>query len=135
MEYLLHHIGIAVKNITKSYKYYEAAFGYKNECEVYCQDENLHAMFIKNRNWERIELIEKIDENRASPIDSILKCRGGGIYHHCYEVNNLTEVCHELRTQGFLTLKRAEYAAQGFKCIYLIAPDNQLIELLQYQHD
>lgn len=131
MKYTLHHIGIAVKKANLCIKYYEECFGYIKETEIYDTTQNLHAIYIINSD-SRIELLEKIDYAKKSPIDYILKLRGGGIYHHCYQVQDLENAYKELEKRGFYKLVKKKFIYENFICRFLLTPDNQVVELLQY---
>ena len=49
-----------------------------------------------------IELICDIDEN--GPTNRIISKLGTGLYHICYEVDNLEEIMEKLREKGFLLM-------------------------------
>lgn len=130
MEFKLHHIGIATKNINKSKKYYIELLGYTEDKKIIDEKQNLRALFLKKNDIE-IELLEKIDINTNSPIDNILKTLDGGIHHHCYEVKNINDMLDELSKCGFVKITKKMHTYNEFQTAFFITPDNLLIELLE----
>ncbi|WP_295067022.1 VOC family protein [Ruminococcus sp.] len=104
------HIGYLCKDIKKSIELF-LALGYEQESEVYednvsdgdSKPRNVYICFLRNEGT-RIELVSPIDE--ASDVYSTLKRQGEGPYHVCYQVQNLEDSIQELKTSGWMVLKR-----------------------------
>lgn len=127
----IHHIGCAVSSIEKATKYYTENIGYvlyKNTF-VY-EEENIQVAFLK-KGEILLELIEKKDKTKPSPIDKIIAVLGGGVYHECYLVNGLEEVINQLRKDGFVKLRKKNMQYENMVACYMITPDNHLIEFIE----
>ncbi|MBU5317321.1 VOC family protein [Clostridium bornimense] len=128
--YNLHHIGCAVRDIEKAKKYYIDFLGY-NLCGTIEENEiNLKACFLWKDN-HYLELVESIDKSKKSIIDKVVRILGGGVYHQCYEVENLKMAIREFEEKGFVRYQRKFNENQYMRYIYMITPDNYLIELLE----
>ena len=91
------HIGIAVKNIEESRKFYENILGltcYKIE-EV--PDQKVKTAFFK-LGEVKIELLEPTDPE--SPVAKFLDKRGPGFHHIAYFVENVNEALLVARARG-----------------------------------
>lgn len=130
MKFKLHHIGIAIKNIDESKKYYIELLGYNEDKIIIDKQQNLKALYL-TKDGIQMELLQKIDKNLNSPIDNILKTMGGGIHHHCYEVNNLESKLKEVSKYGFIKVNKKIHIYNEFKTAFFITPDNLLVELLE----
>jgi methylmalonyl-CoA/ethylmalonyl-CoA epimerase len=95
----INHIGIVVKNIENSIKYYENYFSYKLVVPV-CIDpiQKVRVAMLNptDQNFN-FELLEPITDD--SPITSALR-KGGGLNHVCYEVLNIEEAIVDLKKKG-----------------------------------
>ena len=56
----------------------------------------------------------------------------GGIHHLCYSVIDIEKAVKELVDKKFIKINRKEFIYPNFKTVFLITPDNGLIELLEY---
>ncbi len=130
MKFKLHHIGIAIKNIDESKKYYIELLGYNEDKIIIDKQQNLKALYL-TKDGTQMELLQKIDNNLNSPIDNILKSMGGGIHHYCYEVNNLESKLKEVSKYGFIKINKKIHIYTEFKTAFFITPDNLLVELLE----
>lgn len=130
IHYKLHHIGCAVTSIEAAKDYYINYFGYKQCFQIQSDNDNLHALFLK-KDGIYLELLKKIDKEKISPIDKILSVLGGGVYHECYQVENIEEAVIFLTEHNFIKMKKKVSVYEFFKTIYLITPDNHVVELLE----
>jgi len=78
-----------------------------------------------------IELVEPLGE--ASPLRSIIGSARGGLYHVCYEVDDLNVELTRFRSRGCLALGKPVPAAAfgGRRIVFLLTPQRDLIELLE----
>ena len=91
------HIGIAVKSIEESRKYYEEILGlecYKIE-EV--PEQKVKTAFFK-LGEVKIELLEPTDPE--SPVAKFLEKKGPGIHHIAYFVENVNEALNAAKAKG-----------------------------------
>ena len=97
---ILHHIGIATRNIQKEFEVF-SKLGYE-KCSDIFEDKIQHmkGLFIKAQNQPCLELIEGVGEQ--NPVKShILK--GNKFYHIAYETKNI-----EVDLKDFIENKKAK---------------------------
>lgn len=85
-KYKLDHIGIAVKNIDESLKFYSNALGLKLDGIEIVKDQKVKTAFLV-LGETHIELLEAIEDE--SPIAKFIGKRGEGIHHIAIKVENL----------------------------------------------
>ena len=107
-----HHIGVAVKSISRALEYYIGAFGFRKATEVLdVPSEKVRVCFIASPSGVLIELVEGVGDD--SPVAEILKQPGAGPYHLCYSVPDLDIAIEKLRQNRCFLLKRFERPAYG----------------------
>ncbi|MDR3095326.1 MAG: methylmalonyl-CoA epimerase [Bacteroidales bacterium] len=113
----IEHIGIAVKSIDESRKYYENVLGlelYKIE-EV--ADQKVKTAFFKIGET-KIELLEPTSED--STIAKFLEKKGPGIHHIAYAVDNVNDALAEVESKGVQLLdKQGRKGADGLTIGFL----------------
>lgn len=83
----IEHIGIAVKNMEESIKFYENILGLKCYSIEEVPDQKVKTAFFMV-GQTKIELLESTDPE--GPIGKFLEKKGEGIHHLAYAVSNLT---------------------------------------------
>lgn len=99
----IEHIGIAVKSIEESRKYYEEVLGlecYKIE-EV--PDQKVKTAFFMI-GQTKIELLEATDPE--STVAKFIEKRGAGVHHIAYAVDNIDEALQDAEAKGVQLLDR-----------------------------
>lgn len=113
----IEHIGIAVKSIEESRKYYENVLGlecYKIE-EV--PDQKVKTAFFMI-GQTKIELLEPTDPE--STVAKFIEKRGVGVHHIAYAVENIDEALQEAETKGLQLLdKKGRKGADGMTIGFL----------------
>jgi methylmalonyl-CoA/ethylmalonyl-CoA epimerase len=113
----IEHIGIAVKSIEESRKYYEEVLGlacYKVE-EV--ADQKVKTAFFRIGEV-KIELLEPTDPE--SPVAKFLEKKGPGIHHIAYSVENVDEALQEAEAKGIQLIdKKARKGADNMNIGFL----------------
>lgn len=111
----IHHVGVYVKNIEKSRKKYEE-LGYRVSPKVGNQEiqedyeRNIKILFMDNGIDDvMVELIERLDSEKPSPVDFILKGGAGNYsdaipYHICYEVEDIDKTVEDLRKMHYILI-------------------------------
>ena len=137
MEYVLDHVGIAVRNIDDALPFYLNVLNGVLE-DRYTSDApgvEVHVAVVKT-NDKIIELLAPTNKN--SPIARFLKQRGKGVHHMAYRVDDLDKAILEAREAGVRFLEDTQRTnIRGRRLIYLnpISTDGTLIELCSYPKD
>lgn len=124
-----HHIGVAVRSIERAAATMGRQLGAGSRSEVVHDPvQGVRVCFLPLGEL-RIELIEPAAE--PSPIDGVLK-RGMGLYHVCYEVDDLDAVLARLRAGGATIVSKPKPAAafDGRRIAFVMA-HGLMVELLE----
>ncbi|MDY6987193.1 MAG: VOC family protein [Thermodesulfobacteriota bacterium] len=126
----MHHYGLATENLERSMKVFEA-LGYEVSDPVLDPVQKVRVAFVSRKEELPIELV--CDSESGGPTTGILSRVGSGLYHVCYEVDNIEETITALRAKGFLLRhKPVEAVAYNRRRIaWLYSRDIGLIELLE----
>ena len=113
----IEHIGIAVKSIEESRKYYEEVLGlecYKIEEVV---DQKVKTAFFMI-GQTKIELLEATDPE--STIAKFIEKRGQGVHHIAYAVENVDQALQDVEAKGVQLLdKKGRKGADGMTIGFL----------------
>lgn len=93
----IEHIGIAVKNLEESIKYYENVLGLKCYSIEEVADQKVKTAFFKV-GQTKIELLESTSPD--GPIGKYIEKKGEGIHHLAFHVNNIQEALDEAKNKG-----------------------------------
>ena len=87
--------------------------------------------FVEMPGGTTIELVEP--SGPGSPLDSIIGSKRGGVYHLCYEVDDLDTELKRFRAKGCLPLGRPVNAAAfgGRRIMFLLTPERDLLEFVE----
>lgn len=125
----IHHIGTAVKNISKALRIYSLLVDTKN-----IQIEDVPADGVKIAFIEigesKIELLEPL--NSMSPVAKFLEKRGEGMHHIAIEVDNMEEKIILLKKNGVRLIDENPRRGSGGLLVAFIHPESTggvLIEL------
>ncbi len=138
LKLIFHHIGVAVPDIQKALPIYQSLFGYEVLSGPFDDPlQNVTVCFLglpNSRNSFEIELVAPLTD--GSPIKNVL-AKGGGTYHLCYSVLDLTDALAEVKAKGCLVLSEPVPAvAFGMRRIaWFLTPTRQLIELVEAESD
>ena len=83
----IEHIGIAVKNLDSSIKYYEEVLGLKCYAVEEVRDQKVKTAFFMV-GQTKIELLESTEPD--GPIGKFIEKKGEGIHHIAFAVENLS---------------------------------------------
>ncbi|MGG3521522.1 VOC family protein [Bacillus pseudomycoides] len=132
------HIGIAVRDIDSSIRFYEKVLSgtlidrYISEA-IGVESE----VAILEVNGDSIELLAPTN-NTTSPIARFIKQKGKGVHHIAYRVDNLDQALEELKQQGIRTLEHTlRINKHGRRLIYLNPADTEgtIIEYCDYPEE
>lgn len=111
------HIGIAVKNLEETLKFYEEVLGIKSVGTEIVEEQKVKVAFLPIRDTE-IELLETTEED--GPIAKFIEKRGEGIQHIAYKVDNIEKAIEELKAKGVRMIdERPRYGAGGARIAFL----------------
>ncbi|SFA85913.1 MULTISPECIES: VOC family protein [unclassified Bacillus (in: firmicutes)] len=135
MNKLLDHIGIAVRDIESSIRFYESVMNGKLIDRYVSEAKGVESeVAIIDINGERTELLAPTN-NTTSPIARFLKQKGKGVHHVAYRVDDLEAAIAELHEQGIRTLEDTlRINKHGRRLIYLNPADTEgtIIEFCDY---
>jgi len=114
---IVDHIGIAVKSIEESLKFWEAAMGIKCHGVEEVAEQKVKTAFLPLGDTE-IELLEPT--NADSPVAKFIEAKGEGIHHLAIRVENLEEALAELKAKGIRLIdEKPRCGAGGAKIAFL----------------
>ncbi len=113
----IEHIGIAVKNLEESIKYYEDIFGFKcYSIEEVKEQKVKTAFFLIGQT--KIELLESTDPE--GPIGKFIEKKGEGVHHIAFAVKGLENALTEIETKGVRLIdKTPRKGAEGLDIAFL----------------
>ncbi len=113
----LEHIGIAVKNLDESIKYYENVLGLKCYAIEEVKDQKVKTAFFMV-GQTKIELLESTDAE--GPIGKHIEKRGEGIHHIAFATKNLSGALEEVASKGIQLIdKQPRKGAEGLNIAFL----------------
>ncbi|CAK7040904.1 methylmalonyl-CoA epimerase [Tissierella sp. P1] len=125
------HIGIAVKNLDETLKFYEDILGMKCVDKEVVEEQKVKVAFLPIGDTE-VELLESTEED--GPIAKFIEKKGEGIQHIAYRVDDIEKAIEELKEKGIKMIdEKPRYGAGGAKIAFLHPKSTfgVLIELCQ----
>ncbi len=113
----IEHIGIAVKSIEESKKYYEEVLGLKCYSIEEVADQKVKTAFFKVGDT-KIELLESTAPD--GPIGKFIEKKGEGMHHLAFAVDNASEALQDVGAKGVQLIdKVSRNGAEGLKIGFL----------------
>ena len=113
----IEHIGIAVKNLEKSIKYYEGVLGLKCYSIEEVVDQKVKTAFFKV-GQTKIELLESTSPD--GPIGKYIEKKGEGIHHLAFHVNDIQKSLDEAKEKGIRVIdEKPRSGAEGLDIGFL----------------
>jgi methylmalonyl-CoA/ethylmalonyl-CoA epimerase len=113
----LEHIGIAVKNLEESIKYYEDVLGLKCYAIEEVKDQKVRTAFFMV-GQTKIELLEST--HRDGPLGKFIENKGEGIHHIAFATKNLNSALEEAASKGIMLIdKQPRKGAEGLDIAFL----------------
>ncbi len=113
----IEHIGIAVKDLETSIKYYEDVLGLKCYALEEVVDQKVKTAFFMI-GQTKIELLESTDPE--GPIGKFLEKKGEGVHHIAYAVENLADMLPKVEAKGIQLIdKTPRKGAEGLNIAFL----------------
>lgn len=113
----IEHIGIAVKNLDETIRYYEEVLGLKCYNIEEVKDQKVKTAFFKVGDT-KIELLESTDPD--GPIGKFIEKKGEGIHHLAFAVNNIEETLKNAEEKGVRLIdQKPRKGAEGLDIAFL----------------
>ena len=113
----IEHIGIAVKNLDESIKYYENVLGLKCYSIEEVADQKVKTAFFRV-GQTKIELLESTSPD--GPIGRYIEKKGEGIHHLAFHVNNLQDALDEAKNKDIRLIdEKPRKGAEGLDIAFL----------------
>ena len=125
------HIGIAVKSIQESLKFWEDTIGIKCLGVEEVVEQKVKTAFLPIKDTE-VELLEGTSDD--SPVSKFIEKKGEGIHHLAIRVDNLEGALEELKAKGVRLIDEKPRKGAGGALIAFIHPaatGGVLLELSQ----
>jgi methylmalonyl-CoA/ethylmalonyl-CoA epimerase len=127
----IEHIGIAVKNMEESIKFYEEVLGLKCYAIEEVKDQRVKTAFFM-LGQTKIELLESTDPE--GPIGKFIEKRGEGVHHLAFAAQGIEGALQSLESKGVLLIDKApRKGAEGLDIAFLHPKSTQgvLMELCE----
>jgi methylmalonyl-CoA/ethylmalonyl-CoA epimerase len=113
----IEHIGIAVKNLQESIKFYENILGLKCYAIEEVKDQRVKTAFFMV-GTTKIELLESTDPE--GPIGKFIEKKGEGIHHLAFAVKDINECLSEVESKDIQLIdKTPRKGAEGLNIAFL----------------
>lgn len=110
------HIGIAVKSLDETLKFYEGVLGLELQGTEVVEEQKVKVAFLPVGDTE-VELLESTAED--GPIAKFIEKKGEGIQHIAFRVPNIEEAIAELMEKGVKMIdEKPRYGAGGAKIAF-----------------
>lgn len=130
----LDHIGIAVKNLEESLRFYEEVLGIPCTGTEVVEEQKVKVAFLPVGDTE-VELLESTHED--GPIAKFIEKKGEGIQHLAFRVDNIEAAIEAMKAKGIKMIDETpRYGAGGAKIAFCHPKSTNgiLIELSE-RHD
>jgi len=113
----IEHIGIAVKSLDESIRFYEEVLGLQCYNIEEVKDQKVRTAFFQVGDT-KIELLESTEE--GGPIGQFIEKKGEGIHHIAYSVENIEEKLKTAEERGIRLIdKQPRKGAEGLDIAFL----------------
>lgn len=110
------HIGIAVKDLDETLKFYEEVLGMTCTGKEEVADQKVRVAFLPVGDSE-VELLESTDAE--GPIAKYIEKKGEGIQHIAFRVDNIEEAIANMKQKGIRMIdEQPRYGAGGAKIAF-----------------
>jgi methylmalonyl-CoA/ethylmalonyl-CoA epimerase len=127
----LDHVGIAVKDLQATLKFYEDTLGLKSSGIEVVEEQKVRVAFLPIGDTE-VELLESTEED--GPIAKFIAKNGEGIQHMAYKVDDIEAAIAEMKDKGVRMIdEKPRYGAGGAKIAFCHPKSTSgvLVELCQ----
>jgi methylmalonyl-CoA/ethylmalonyl-CoA epimerase len=128
-----HHVGYAVESIDQYLNdFMVPLFAPVSVSETFTDHtQQVRVCFVEMQGGTVIELVEPLGPD--SPVNDVIGSTRGGVYHLCYEVDDLDAVIKTFRKKRCMPLGAPVPAAafNNRRIVFLLTPQRDLIELVE----
>lgn len=127
----LDHVGIAVKNLDESLKFYTEILGFECQGTEIVEEQKVKVAFLPIGDTE-IELLESTSDD--GPIAKFIEKNGEGVQHLAFRVDNIEEAIQHMLDKGMQMIDQTpRYGAGGAKIAFVHPKSSNrvLVELSQ----
>jgi len=111
------HIGIAVKNLEETLKFYTEALGLELHGSETVEEQKVKVAFLPIGDTE-VELLESTTPD--GPIAKFIEKKGEGIQHIAFRVENIEEAIEYMKEKGFRMIdEKPRYGAGGARIAFM----------------
>ncbi|MBM7561917.1 methylmalonyl-CoA epimerase [Fusibacter tunisiensis] len=111
------HIGIAVKDLEESIKFYQDILGLELMGTEVVEEQKVRVAFLPVGDTE-VELLESTSED--GPIAKFIEKNGEGIQHIAFKVDNIEEAIEYMISKGMRMIdEKPRYGAGGAKIAFV----------------
>ncbi len=125
------HIGIAVKNLDETLKFYTDILGLECQGTEVVEEQKVRVAFLPIGDTE-VELLESTSED--GPIARFIEKNGEGVQHIAFKVDNIEEAIQHMLDKGMQMIDQVpRYGAGGAKIAFVHPKSSNrvLVELSQ----
>jgi len=129
------HIGIAVKNLDETLKFYEEVLGMECTGKEEVDEQKVRVAFLPVGDSE-VELLESTDPE--GPIAKYIDKKGEGIQHIAFRVDNIKQAIETMKEKGIRMIdEKPRYGAGGAKIAFCHpkSTGGVLVELSEREND
>ena len=128
-----HHVGYAVDSIDQYLEDFMAPlFAPVSVSENFADEiQQVRVCFVEMQGGTVIELVEPLEPE--SPVNDVIGSTRGGVYHLCYEVDDLDATMMSFRKKRCMPLGTPvpAIAFDNRSIVFLMTPQRDLIELVE----
>jgi len=111
------HIGIAVKNLDETIKFYQDVLGLELHGSEVVEEQKVKVAFLPVGDTE-VELLESTSED--GPIAKFIERNGEGVQHIAFKVENIEEAIEYMHSKGMKMIdEKPRYGAGGAKIAFV----------------
>ena len=139
MEFKLHHIGIAVKELEPVLKMFNEKLGLKFDGVENVDSQKVRVSFTEQ--YPAVELVQATQEKSARfpilphPISSFIKNKGEGLHHICFSVKNIEEAFKDFTSKGIKILGNEIEVGSKDKRVFFIDPNETAGILIEIKEE
>lgn len=111
------HIGIAVKNLDETLKFYTDILGLQLQGTEVVEEQKVRVAFLPVGDTE-VELLESTTED--GPIAKFIEKNGEGVQHIAFKVDDIEAAIEEMKAKGMMMIdEKPRYGAGGAKIAFM----------------